>query len=189
MITSFLSDFKNGNKYLIQFSPIKKERIFMSKIIVNMGIIFLVYMLLVNIYLVFTFIYHNQDYAFIGFLKFSVFEVFMRTNMILLCTYFYIISFALISIIFTLILPKFSTSILLVVFVSIIHTIYPLPDYLSKYLFLSSYNIYSAIQLVEFPIGRVMEATVINIINTLLLMMLSLKIYTKKFSIRDGKYE
>lgn len=185
IIASFISDFTHGKAYLINLSTIKKDKIFISKILVNVVLILISIVVIVNLYLTFSFIFHNQSYAFIGFLKFNIFEVFLRTNIILACTFFYILGFCLLGLIVSLIIPKFSVAILFIILISISHTIFPLPVYLSKYLFLSSYNTYSAIQFIDFPLFRILEATLINIISTIILLGVSTFVYVKKFSIRN----
>lgn len=185
MIASFISDFKHGNPYLIKLSSIKKDRIFISKILVNVIIMFISIIIIVNLYLTFSFIFHSQNYAFIGFLKFNIFEVFLRTNIILVCTFFYILGFCLLGLIVTLIIPKFPVAILFIIVICITHSIIPLPVYFSKYTFMSNYNIYSAIQFEAFPMFKIMEATLINLINVIILIGISLMVYVKKFTIRN----
>lgn len=190
IMLSYLSDFKNGNSYLIKLSPVSKVNIFISKFFINIFFILLCLFSIVNLYVISNFLFTNKSYVFIEFLKFNFLEVLIRVNIVLVCMFSYIVCFCLLGILFILILPKFPLGIILITVITIIQTSLPLPNHISKYLFVSNYNVHSALHLVEFPINRIMEAFFINVINGVLLLLFSIVIYQRRFQLKEqNKYE
>lgn len=181
IMLSYLSDFKNGNWYQIKLSSIRKENIFISKFTVNILFILLCLIFIVNLYVLANFIFYNKNYVFIEFLKFNILDVFIRVNLVTLCMYIYILCYCLVGIIFILILPKISVGIILISIFTVCQTIIPLPDNITKFLFTSSFNVHSAIQIIELPVTKIARAFFINIINAIILIFFSLILYSKRF--------
>lgn len=120
--------------------------------------------------------------VFIGFLKFDLLNVFLRVNAVTVTTYFYLLCFSLMGIILTLLLGNVFLPIIIILCIAIIHTVLPLPVYIYKYLFFSTHNVYPAIQMVEYPVILIAKVALINISNAILLFIISIKLYTKNFT-------